>query len=92
MTQFSPLSPLGRLVSLAYAGTDMPVHIVLQSDTGVLTLNSITPPSAVCSESGPTAVRPSSCWKPSGNAGPWIRQPDSAAGASSRCAASSVRA
>ena len=37
MTQFSPLSPLGRLVSLAYAGTDMPVHIVCQSDTGVLT-------------------------------------------------------
>ena len=37
MTHTSPLSPLGRLVSLAYAGTDMPVHIVCQSDTGVLT-------------------------------------------------------
>ena len=37
MTQSSSLSPLGRLVSLAYAGTDMPVHIVCQSDTGALT-------------------------------------------------------
>ena len=29
--------PLGRLVSLAYAGTDMPVHMVCESASGCLT-------------------------------------------------------
>lgn len=31
MAQSTSLSPLGQLVSLAYAGTDMPVHIVCTS-------------------------------------------------------------
>ena len=29
--------PFGRLISIAYAGTDMPVHIVCESDSGALT-------------------------------------------------------
>ena len=33
----SPLPSLGTLISVAYAGTDMPVHIVCESQTGVLT-------------------------------------------------------
>ena len=31
MAQSTSLSPLGQLVSLAYAGTDMPVHLVCTS-------------------------------------------------------------
>ena len=36
MVQSTPLSSLGRLVSLAYAGTDMPVHLVCESPAGDL--------------------------------------------------------
>ena len=36
MVHSPSLSPLGRLVSIAYAGTDMPVHIVCQSAAGDL--------------------------------------------------------
>ncbi len=36
MVHTSPLSPLGNLVSIAYAGTDMPIHIVCQSHAGDL--------------------------------------------------------
>ena len=86
----SPLSPRS-LVSLAYAGTDMPVHIVCQSDTaGPDSLATRLPHLQRLLRERADRGSPSSCWKPSGNAGPWIRQPDSAAGASSRCAASSA--
>lgn len=37
MTHPSPLPSLGTLISVAYAGTDMPVHIVCESQAGVLT-------------------------------------------------------
>ena len=37
MTHTPSSLPLGRLISLAYAGTDMPVHIVCESDSGALT-------------------------------------------------------
>lgn len=36
MVHCTSLSPLGRMVSIAYAGTDMPVHIVCQSAAGDL--------------------------------------------------------
>lgn len=37
MTPTSSSLPFGRLISLAYAGTDMPVHIVCESGSGTLT-------------------------------------------------------
>lgn len=37
MTHTSSSLPFGRLISLAYAGTDMPVHILCESDSGALT-------------------------------------------------------
>ena len=53
MTHTSSSLPFGRLISLAYAGTDMPVHIVCESDSGALTpRSSIGLPSAVSSANG----------------------------------------
>ena len=37
MTHPSLLPPFGTLISVAYAGTDMPVHIVCESQAGILT-------------------------------------------------------
>lgn len=37
MTHTPSSLPFGRLISLAYAGTDMPVHIVCESHSGALT-------------------------------------------------------
>ena len=83
MVQSTPLSSLGRLVSLAYAGTDMPVHLVCESPAGDLVKWALDYPQFIASfESARIGQTPSPCCLRSGIAAWPIRLPVCAGGTS----------